>query len=382
VASVVLQDVTKVFEGAQGESICAVNRASLTVPDKQLLALVGPSGCGKTTLLRLIAGLEEPTAGSIFLDGQAVDGVSAKERGVAMVFQNPALYPHLSVFENLAFGLQLRKCAKDEIRRRVFEAVEMLDLGECLERKPQALSGGQRQRVSLGRALVRKPRVFLLDEPLSNLDAALRMQMRAEIARLQAQLGATMIYVTHDQVEAATLGKQVAVMNQGAIQQVAEPITLYRSPANLFVAGFIGSPPINLIRGSIVQVGEALCFHEQAPDSAPAARRLRLRLAENWAVRLRPFVGKAVVLGLRPENIKLRQFEQADPGAASARTVAQLVQPLGWETTVYLATAAHLLIIRLPPTQKIEPQQELDIVLDLRTAHFFDPLSDKSICFY
>jgi multiple sugar transport system ATP-binding protein len=379
VASVVLQDVTKVFYGAKGERIVAVDGVSLTVPDKQLLSLVGPSGCGKTTLLRLIAGLEEPTTGTITLDGQVVNRLPPKDRGVAMVFQNPALYPHLSVYDNLAFGLKLRKCPSDEIQRRVLETAEILDLIAYLERKPQALSGGQRQRVSLGRALVRKAKVFLLDEPLSNLDWSLRVQMRAEIAKIQAQLGVTMIYVTHDQVEASMLGKQVAVMNRGAIQQVADPMTLYRCPVNLWVAGFVGSPPMNLICGSVARVGAELVFVERTTVSAPPLRRISIQFDGCLAARLQPFVGKELVLGLRPEDIHSQELARSEPKAPTAQAVVQLVQPLGWETLVYVATAAHLLAVRLPAGLKIELHQELSLQLDLSSAHFFDPANGSSI---
>jgi len=380
-ASVVLQDVTKIFSGPTGESICAVKNASLTVPDKRLLVLVGPSGCGKTTLLRLIAGLEEPTAGTISLDGQVINRVPAKDRGVAMVFQEPALYPHMSVYENLAFSLKLRKCPAAEIRRRVRGAAEMLDLVACLERKPQTLSGGQRQRVALGRALVRQPRVFLLDEPLSNLDAILRLQLRAELARLQSELGVTMLYVTHDQTEAAQLGHQIAVMNRGAIQQVADPMTLYRNPANMDVAGLMGAPPMNILHGQIAQVGDALYFQERAPDSTRLARRIAFRLDPELAAPFRPFIGREVVLGLRAEHIFCVDASSApaDTVAAAGEPVVELVEPLGWETLVYLATAAHRLAVRVPPAQAIQIHQRVSIRLKARAAHWFDPVTGLTI---
>jgi multiple sugar transport system ATP-binding protein len=244
-ARVVIENLTKVFQGPAGEIIRAVDSVSLAVEDREFLVLVGPSGCGKTTTLRLIAGLEEATHGTISIAGQIVTNATPKDRDVAMVFQNHALFPHLSAYENMSFGLKLRKCPPAEIERRVMEAAEMLGLNGCLKRRPEELSGGQRQRVAIGRAIVRRPRLFLFDEPLSNLDAPLRAQMRDEIAALHAQLNATIIYVTHEQVEAMTLGDRVAVMQAGVIQQVGEPVELYRRPANPFVAGFIGAMPMN-----------------------------------------------------------------------------------------------------------------------------------------
>jgi multiple sugar transport system ATP-binding protein len=244
-ARVVIENLTKVFHGPAGEIIRAVDGVTLAIEDQEFLVLVGPSGCGKTTTLRLIAGLEEATHGTISIAGQIVTDAVPKDRDVAMVFQNHALFPHLSAYENIAFGLRLRKCPSAEIERRVMEASEMLGLNGCLKRRPEELSGGQRQRVAIGRAIVRRPRLFLFDEPLSNLDAPLRAQMRDEIAALHAQLNATIIYVTHDQVEAMTLGDRVAVMQAGVIQQVGEPVELYRRPANPFVAGFIGAMPMN-----------------------------------------------------------------------------------------------------------------------------------------
>ena len=263
-AQVVLDHLTKVFQGPGRESIRAVDDACLVVEDKELLVLVGPSGCGKTTNLRLIAGLEEPTTGTISINGQVVNDLPPKARDIAMVFQNHALYPHMSAYDNMAFGLTLRHHPKAEISKRVKDAAQILELTACLDRKPAALSGGQRQRVALGRAIVRQPKLFLLDEPLSNLDAQTRLQMRAEIARLHTRLAATMIYVTHDQVEALTLGHRIAVLKAGVIQQVADPMTVYQQPANLFVAGFIGSPPMNFFHGTLLAKGGMFCFQEQA----------------------------------------------------------------------------------------------------------------------
>jgi multiple sugar transport system ATP-binding protein len=244
-ARIIIEKLSKTFKGPGSDSIQAVDNVSLAVDDREFLALVGPSGCGKTTTLRLIAGLETPDRGTISIDGRIVNDLEPKERDVAMVFQTPALYPHMSVFENMAFGLKLRKCPRSEIEKRVTAAAEMLGLQDSLSRRPEELSGGQRQRVAIGRAIVRRPQIFLFDEPLSNLDAPLRTQMREEIARLHTALGATVIYVTHDQIEAMTLGQRVAVMHRGAIQQLGTPEEIYRRPANDFVAGFIGAMPMN-----------------------------------------------------------------------------------------------------------------------------------------
>jgi multiple sugar transport system ATP-binding protein len=372
VASVVLQDVTKVFRGAKGEAIHAVEQVSLTVRDKQFLVLVGPSGCGKTTLLRLIAGLEEPGEGTILLDGFRVNGVPAKERGVAMVFQTPALYPHLSVFENMGFGLRLRHRPKAEIRERVVETAEILGLSSCLERKPQTLSGGQRQRVALGRALVRQPAVLLLDEPLSNLDPALRGQLRAEITSLHARLAITTIYVTHDQVEAMVLGQQMAVMHRGSIRQVAEPLTVYQHPANLFVAGFIGSPPMNLLRGILSRQNHKLIFQEQTPNQARHELQFCLELTDSLAWRLREYVDKEVVLGIRAEHLRCDE-STADPISKSAglATVVE-VQSLGFETLVYLATASHRPVVRMPGNRSFRINQTLKLGADLSCANFFE----------
>src|SRR3989339_50280 len=257
-AEVTLKNVTKVYEGGQ----VAAKDININVHDKEFVVLVGPSGCGKSTTLRMIAGLEEITSGELFIDNKKVNDVSPKDRDIAMVFQNYALYPHMTVYENMAFGLKLRKFPKEEIKQRVTDAAKILGLEDYLTRKPKALSGGQRQRVAVGRAIVRKPKVFLFDEPLSNLDAKLRVQMRAEISKLHTRLQSTMVYVTHDQVEAMTMGDRIVVMKDGFIQQIADPITLYDKPANKFVAGFMGSPPMNFMDGTIVKKDGKLYFDE------------------------------------------------------------------------------------------------------------------------
>ena len=290
-AEVILKNVTKVYEGGQ----VAAKDINIEVKDKEFVVLVGPSGCGKSTTLRMIAGLEEITEGELFIDGKKVNDVSPKDRDIAMVFQNYALYPHMSVYENMAFGLKLRKFDKEEIKERVNEAAMILGLEDYLDRKPKALSGGQRQRVAVGRAIVRKPKVFLFDEPLSNLDAKLRVQMRTEISKLHQSLGATMIYVTHDQTEAMTMGDRIVIMKDGVVNQIDTPLKLYNKPANRFVAGFIGSPAMNFIKGKI-ENGSTVIFKSSGGD-------LKLDLPADISENLRKFVNKEVWMGIRPEDI-------------------------------------------------------------------------------
>ena len=378
-AQVVLERLTKVFQGRGGEHVRAVDNLNLIVEDQELLVLVGPSGCGKTTTLRLIAGLEEPTAGTISINGQVVNQVPPKDRDLAMVFQNYALYPHMSAYENMAFGLKLRHYPKAEIEQRVKNASEALDLNACLDRRPAELSGGQRQRVALGRAIVRQPRLFLLDEPLSNLDAQTRLQMRAEIARLHQRLAATMIYVTHDQVEALTLGQRIAVMKEGEIQQVADPMTLYQRPANLFVAGFMGSPPMNFIHGLLLANGNALCFQEQTANGTAVSNPLTLQLADASAPSLRPYSGRKVILGIRPEGIACGLNRPDTSPGGTVEAVVEVVQPQGSETYLNLAGHAHAFVARVRPTDHFTVNQPLLLAFDLRQAHFFDPASGVAI---
>jgi multiple sugar transport system ATP-binding protein len=378
-AQVVLEHLTKVFKGPRGESVRAVDNASLTVADKELLVLVGPSGCGKTTTLRLIAGLEEATAGTVSIDGEVVNAVAPAKRDVAMVFQNYALFPHMSAFENMAFGLKLRKHPKPEIERRVGEAADLLGIRACLDRKPAALSGGERQRVALGRAMVRRPRVFLFDEPLSNLDAATRLQMRAEVARLHRRLEATMIYVTHDQDEALTLGHRIAVMRQGAIQQVADPVALYRSPANLFVAGFIGSPPMNVFSGTIVSKENGLVFQERAGSAGAASRPIALRLEDTCSGPLAAYLEKKIILGIRPENICHPADAQKGPPGQAVEAVAEVVQHMGSETHVHFSSAAHSYVASVPASDDVRVNQKLWLVFETRNARFFDPDTERTI---
>jgi multiple sugar transport system ATP-binding protein len=379
VARVVLDHLSKSFQGPDRETICAVNDLSLTVEDRELLVLVGPSGCGKTTTLRLIAGLEEIDSGTVSLDGTAVNKLPPKDRDVAMVFQNHALYPHMTVYENLAFGLKLRKYPKPQIEHRVKEAAQLFALNDCLDRKPSAISGGQRQRVALGRAIVRDPKVFLLDEPLSNLDAPMRLQMRAEISTLHTRLGSTMIYVTHDQVEAMTLGNRIAVMKEGLLQQVADPMTLYQHPANMFVAGFIGSPPMNFFTGRLMQAGAALAFKETNGQGEVPPNALSLRLDGSPAGGIRNFAGKKIVLGIRPEHITEERLVPGAPEDNTVKTVAEVIMPTGPEVYLHASSAAHSFVARVPAPTTLVGKQPVELVFDVRFAHFFDPESQNRI---
>ncbi|MDB6108617.1 MAG: transporter related [Pedosphaera sp.] len=377
-ARVVIENLTKIFKGPAGEIIRAVNRANLVVEDKEFLVLVGPSGCGKSSTLRMIAGLDEVSEGTISIDGRVVNKVEPKDRDIAMVFQNYALYPHMSVYENMAFGLKLRNIARTEIEQRVREAAATLDLADCLNRKPKELSGGQRQRVAVGRAIVRKPKVFLFDEPLSNLDAPMRAQMRREISKLHTQLASTMLFVTHDQSEAMTMGDRIAVMKDGIIQQVALPMEVYHQPANLFVAGFIGSPAMNLFRGMLERRDGGLFFHEQ-PGQSGDAKSFAVRVEAEMAARLGDFIGRHIVLGIRPEHIAERLQLREATDACTIEAVAELVEPLGAETYLYAASGAHSLTARMQPGYRAAAKEKVLLVLDMRHAHFFDPDTEKRI---
>ena len=364
-ARVELQNLSKAFTGSRGEPVWAVRRAGLAVADGEFLILVGPSGGGKSTLLRLIAGLEDATEGHILIDGQSVNGVEPKDRDVAMVFQNHALYPHFTARENMAFGLKLRKVPPSEIERRVGEAAEMLGLTPCLDRKPAKLSGGERQRVALGRALVRQPKVFLFDEPLSNLDTRMREQLRAELLRLHQRLGATMICVTHDQADAMTMGDRIAVLRDGAIQQVAAPLDLYRQPANLFVAGFIGSPPMNFFRGKLAGREGAVRFEAEAggvPWPWPKER----------AQRLLDRVGQDVILGLRPEHI-------ACGADATGTAIVEVVETTGAQTDLYLKSGGLSFVARVPASEPWKTGDAVPFRFDLARAHFFDPATEAAL---
>jgi multiple sugar transport system ATP-binding protein len=380
-ARIELDSVTKRF----GDGTVAVNSLDLMVGDGELLVLVGPSGCGKTTALRMVAGLEEVTSGTISIDGRPVNDVEPRHRDIAMVFQSYALYPHLSVFENMAFSLKYRKIAKSEIKRRVAEAARILELEPYLERKPRQLSGGQRQRVAMGRAIVRQPRAFLMDEPLSNLDAKLRVQMRAEIGQLQRSLGVTTIYVTHDQTEAMTLGTKVAVISGGVLQQIAAPQELYRRPENLFVAGFIGSPPMNLIDARL----------ERGPEVIFGPHRLRIPasvLAEHPG--LDRYLGQELVLGIRPEHLADASLAGSSDGVPVIELPIRLREELGSEVHVHgaIGEAAHVgangsddvhslatLVARMDPRTKIAVGDTAPVAVDADHLHFFDRDTGASI---
>ncbi len=374
-AKVVIENLVKVYPEPGGPGVTAVHGINLEVHDREFMVLVGPSGCGKSTTLRMIAGLEEITAGTISIDGRMVNEVLPKDRDIAMVFQNYALYPHMTVYENMAFGLKLRKFPKPEIDARVREASAMLGLDSYLQRKPKALSGGQRQRVAVGRAIVRKPKVFLFDEPLSNLDAKMRVETRAEISKLHARLGATMIYVTHDQVEAMTMGDRICVMRDGHIMQVAEPLSLYNQPANLFVAGFIGSPPMNFFRGSIVRSGDGLQFVEVVDRG----RGISIVLDDRLAARASSHVGKPVVFGIRPENVHdTLTLGKPDPGRTLDVTV-EVSEPMGAETYLYLNAGATSFTARVRPTDRFDVDQQIRVTFDLAHAHLFDAESERTL---
>jgi len=376
-AQVVLANLSKAFKGTRGEDIHAVRDASLTVEDGEFVVLVGPSGCGKSTTLRMIAGLEEITSGTISIDGRVVNQHPPKDRDVAMVFQNYALYPHMTVFENMAFGLKLRKVPKAEIQIQVRAVAETLGLTPCLDRKPKMLSGGQQQRVALGRAIVRKPKVFLFDEPLSNRDAQMRVQMRAELARLHHRLSATMIYVTHDQVEAMTMGDRIVVMNEGRMQQVDAPIQLYNQPANRFVAGFIGSPPMNFFTGTITSKHQHLCFAELATSRTPSPHALSLELPSDFKTRLEGHVGKVIVMGLRPEDFA--GSEKTNSSETRISATVEVIEPMGAETFVYLNNGVTSFVVRVPAHFAARVDQELSFTPNLERAHFFHPDTGEAV---
>jgi multiple sugar transport system ATP-binding protein len=365
-ARLALENVSKSYSGPRGENVRAVSRLHLALEERQFLAIVGPSGCGKTTTLRLIAGLETPDQGAIWLDGKPLAGVPPRDRDVAMVFQNHALLPHLSVFDNLAFGLMLRRFPKEEIARRVRAAAEMLHLTPFLERKPPALSGGECQRVALGRALVRQPRVFLFDEPLSNLDAPMRLQLRAEIASLRRRAGAMMLYVTHDQAEALALADRVAVMNEGTLQQTAAPLELYRRPANRFVAGFVGSPPMNFFQGALARDDGRLVF--RAGDHTGLALPLEGGLAQRMQAR----AGQALTLGLRPEHI-------AEAQGAPVRAVLERVEATGAENFFYCSSRGLQFVMRAPAARAAQSGESLLLRFEMAQAHFFDPATGQAL---
>ena len=364
-ASVSYQNVTKTF----GE-VVAVNDLTLQVPDKEFLVLLGPSGCGKTTTLRLLAGLEEVTEGDIYIEDRLVNDVAPKDRDIAMVFQSYALYPHMSVYDNMAFGLKLRKTPKAEIERRVQESAQLLQIEELLDRKPKQLSGGQRQRVAVGRAIVREPAVFLMDEPLSNLDAKLRAQARAELSKLHQRLETTFIYVTHDQMEAMTMGTTIVVMRDGIVQQVDNPQNLYDHPVNIFVGGFIGSPAMNFFDVTIV-----------AEDGVVMADggSFKLPVPPHQKVAMAGYVGKQVVLGIRPENIHDRDYAPPIQDPATLKMRVDVTELMGNEIFLYLLSGNKTFIARVDPRSKARVGEDADVLLDMDATNFFDRDTEKVI---
>ncbi len=366
-ASLSLKNVTKRFS----EGICAVSDFNLEIEDKEFIILVGPSGCGKSTTLRMIAGLEEITEGEIYIGDRLVNDVAPKDRDIAMVFQSYALYPHMSIFDNMAFSLKLRKVPKAEIKKRVLEAAKILGIEHLLERKPKALSGGQRQRVALGRAIVREPKVFLMDEPLSNLDAKLRVQMRTEISKLHLKLNTTFIYVTHDQTEAMTMGTRIVVMKDGIIQQVDSPQAHYETPCNLFVAGFMGSPQLNLIDSTL---------EKRDGDYYVVFSSYSIKIPEGKLVPdIDNFVGKEVVLGIRPEDIHDEpDFISSRPDSCIDMLV-EVTELMGAETYLYLDFEDKKFIARVKPSTTAKPMDTIKVAFDLNKMHLFDKETEKAI---
>ncbi len=359
-SDVVLENVFKIYPG----DVTAVRDFNLEIKDKEFMVFVGPSGCGKSTTLRMIAGLEEISKGTISIDGRVINDVPPKDRDIAMVFQNYALYPHMSVYKNMAFGLKLRGFPKKEIDERVRNAAEILDIGMLLDRKPKALSGGQRQRVAVGRAIVRQPKAFLFDEPLSNLDAKMRVQMRMEISKLHHTLQSTMIYVTHDQVEAMTMGDRIVVMKDGVIQQVAPPIEIYERPANRFVAGFIGSPPMNFFEGSLAQTADGLYFESGS---------IRVRVHESHVSGLQAAGKQDLILGVRPEHIQDSVFAvNPDPNTQVSAKV-EVVEPMGAEVYLYLSANEKSFIARVDGHEQAHINQEVNLVFDMSKASYYAP---------
>jgi multiple sugar transport system ATP-binding protein len=365
-AAVILEKVEKIYPG----NVKAVSDVTLNITHGEFVVLVGPSGCGKSTTLRMVAGLEEISGGTIKIGDRIVNDIPPKDRDIAMVFQNYALYPHMSVRENMAFGLKLRNFPKPEIETRIKEAAAILGLGDLLDRRPKALSGGQRQRVAVGRAIVRKPAVFLFDEPLSNLDAKMRVQMRVEISRLHQQLGTTMIYVTHDQIEAMTMGQRIVVMKDGLIQQVDTPLHLYTHPTNRFVAGFIGMPPMNFFEGTIRGTGDALFFE--------GAGRLHLPLSPAQRATLAPHSDKPITLGLRPEHIGSAAAEQK-AGTSRLEATVDVIEPMGSESYIYYRLADITFISRVESHHTVKVGETAAPAVLMDKAHFFDPGTGRRI---
>ena len=378
-ASLSLRNVYKRYPGG----VTAVSDFNLEIKDKEFIILVGPSGCGKSTTLRMVAGLEEISDGEIYIGDRLVNDVAPKDRDIAMVFQNYALYPHMTVFDNMAFGLKLRKTPKDEIKRRVEEAARILDIAHLLERKPKALSGGQRQRVALGRAIVREPKVFLLDEPLSNLDAKLRAQMRTEISKLHQRLGTTFIYVTHDQTEAMTMGTRIVVMKSGLVQQVDTPQNLYLYPCNLFVAGFIGSPQMNFIEAKILKDGNDFYAEFGSEDTKTRAGvkfKIKLPAEKNKNDCLVPYVDKEVIIGIRPEHVHNEEDLLAANPDGIVEANVEVTELMGAETYLYMNCEGQAINARVAPTNTAKPGDKIKIALEPSKIHISDKDTEVTVC--
>ena len=377
-ASLSLRNVYKRYSGG----VTAVSDFNLEIKDKEFIILVGPSGCGKSTTLRMVAGLEEISEGEIYIGDRLVNDVAPKDRDIAMVFQNYALYPHMTVFDNMAFGLKLRKTPKDEIKRRVEEAARVLDIEHLLERKPKALSGGQRQRVALGRAIVREPKVFLLDEPLSNLDAKLRAQMRTEISKLHQRLGTTFIYVTHDQTEAMTMGTRIVVMKSGLVQQVDTPQNLYLRPCNLFVAGFIGSPQMNFIESVLVKEGNDFFVEFGSEDTKPRAGvkfKIKLPAEKNKDNCHEAYAGKEIIMGIRPEDVHNEEdLIKAFPDGVVTANV-EVTELMGAETYLYMNCEGQTINARVAPTNTAKPGDTIQITIEPSKIHLFDKDTELTV---
>ena len=360
---VVLKGINKLYD-----SVHAVKDVNLQIRDKEFMVFVGPSGCGKTTTLRMIAGLEAISSGEISIDGNVINELAPMDRDIAMVFQNYALYPHMSVYDNMAFGLKMRQFGRDEIEKRVREAADILGIGEMLNRKPRQLSGGQRQRVALGRAIVRHPRVFLFDEPLSNLDAKLRVQMRVELKKLHQRLGTTAIYVTHDQVEAMTLGDRVVVMKDGLVQQVGEPLELYNNPANKFVAGFIGSPSMNFASVTVTEANGSLIVENAG---------LCIKLPDETARRLRGHIGREILLGVRPEDLSVASAADSDRSCFDA--VIEVIEQLGSEILLDMKVGGDVMVASVEPSVRVKVRDKLRIAMRSSRLHVFDANTEAAI---
>ena len=377
-ASLLLKGIYKKYPGG----VVAVSDVNLEIRDKEFIILVGPSGCGKSTTLRMIAGLEEISEGELYIGDRLVNDIAPKDRDIAMVFQNYALYPHMTVFENMAFGLKLRKVPKDEIARKVEEAARILDLSHLLDRKPKAMSGGQSQRVALGRAIVRSPKVFLLDEPLSNLDAKLRAQMRTEISKLHKKLGTTFIYVTHDQTEAMTMGDRIVVMKDGFVQQIDTPQNLYEQPVNKFVAGFLGSPQMNFIDAVLRKNSAQQYYVEFGSDDSKTSRGVKYQIIvpESKAVpELEKYVDREVTLGIRPESVHDEEMYISTATTGIIDCNVEITEMMGAETFLYLECEGIPITARVSPRSTARPQDMIKVALDPNRIHLFDKETEKAI---